>query len=305
MGTSIRDYSTPLIILFGIVLGFTLPSVGLMWKPYLTYLLMLLMFSVSLTIEPKEITKSIKNYPFIALGLLMVFIITPLLSLMAKVLFSPTAYGGTVLAFACPSAIATGFWCNVLCGDVATALVLSAVANLLAIVTLPLTMLIALGTVVEVDVGWMIVNLLELILVPLAASFLLKAIVRRNLKRLGEYTSRVNLIIMVMLIWGSIASGAKIAKGEAVEFAFLNIFMLIMLGLAFSVAYGLGRKYGRERAITLGVAASVKNAVLSLVLGMTVFGTDFLPPLIANLIAQNILLIPLIIILRKHRSNSF
>lgn len=299
MSTLVSKYSTLLIILLGIMLGFLLPNVGLLWKPYLPFLLMLLMFFVSLAIEPKEIMKSVRNYPVIGLTLFMVFIVTPLLSLVAKPFFSSTAYAGTVLAFAGPSAIATGFWSTVLNGDVPVALVISTVTNLLAIVTMPFTMLLALGTTVSIDVGWMMLYLSEMILIPLTASFLLKSIVRESLNHLSKHTSKVNSIIMMMLIWGSIAPGVATVENNAKEFAWLNTFMLITLGLAFFAAYALGRKYGRKQAITMGIAASVKNAALSLILGSTLFEPGILPPLIANLMAQNILLVPLAMILKE------
>lgn len=304
MSTFVNKYSTLLIILLGIVLGFLLPNIGLLWKPYLPYLLMVLMFFVSLTIEPKEIVKSIRDYRVIALTLSMVFIITPLLSLLAKPFFSPTAYAGTVLAFAGPSAIATGFWAAVFNAEVASALVISTVTSLLAIVTMPFTMLLVLRTTVNVDIGWMILYLSEVILIPLTASFLLKAIMKKSLNHLKQYTSRANSIIMMMLIWGSISGGVVAVEKDASEFAYLNVFMLMTLALAFFAAYTLGKRYGRKQAITIGIATSVKNAVLSLTLGATLFGSSLgptiLPPLIANLIAQNILLIPLKAILKDH-----
>jgi predicted Na+-dependent transporter len=303
MSVFINKFSTMLIILVGIMLGFLLPSVGMMWKPYLPYLLMLLMFSVSLAIEPKEIKECVKNYPVILLSLFMVFILTPLLALSAKMFFSPTDCSGTMLAFASPSAIATGFWSSVFNGDVAVGLVMSAVTNLLAIVTLPLTMLLTLGTTVTVDAIWMVLNLSEVILIPLAASFLLKRFLKPASARLREYTPKANLIIMILLIWGSIAPGVATVESNAAGFVLLNIFMLIALGLAFLAAYRSGRKYGEKEAITIGIATSVKNAVLALVLGATVFGQSVLPPLIANLIAQNLLLIPLGLILMKPRTS--
>jgi predicted Na+-dependent transporter len=63
--------------------------------------------------------------------------------------------------------------------------------------------------------------------------------------------------------------------------------------LAFATAYLLCGRFGRKRAMTIGIAASVKNAALSLVIGETMFGPAILAPLIANLIAQNLLLVPL------------
>jgi predicted Na+-dependent transporter len=75
--------------------------------------------------------------------------------------------------------------------------------------------------------------------------------------------------------------------------------MIIMLGIAFGAAYEFGKRYGRKRAITIGIATCVKNATLALVLGATMFGPNALSPLIANLIAQNVLLIPLKMVLRE------
>jgi predicted Na+-dependent transporter len=184
-------------------------------------------------------------------------------------------------------------------------MVISTVTSLLAIVTMPFTLLLALRTTVNIDVGWMIIYLSEVILIPLAASFLLKTIIKKNLGHLKQHTSRVNSIIMMMLIWGSIAPGVSAVENDAAEFAYLNVFMLITLGLAFFAAYTLGKKYGRKQAITIGIAASVKNAALTLILGATLFGSSLgptiLPPLIANLIAQNILLIPLRAILKDQQ----
>jgi predicted Na+-dependent transporter len=304
MSKSMSEYSALLIVLLGVLLGFLLPGIGRTWKAYLPYLLMLLMFFVSLAVEPKEIAYSIKNYSLIVLVLFIVFIVTPSLSLLARPLFSQADYTGTVLAFACPSAIATGFWCSVIFGDVATGLVISTVTNLLAVVTLPLTMLVFLGAAVRIDIWWMILNLAELILIPLGASLMLKRMAGKSLGHLSGYTSKVNSIIMMLLIWGSIAPGVADAEKDGLGFVLLNIFMLIVLGLAFCIAYELGRKHGRERAVTVGIAGSVKNAALSLVLGLAIFGSNVLSPLIANLIAQNVLLIPLTIILKKRCGNN-
>jgi BASS family bile acid:Na+ symporter len=299
MSVIIKEYSTMLIILAGILLGFMLPNVGLMWKPFLPYLLMLLMFFVSLTVEAKDIGDCFRKYRVIAFCLFMVFVFTPLLSVFAKVFFSSNAYSGTVLAFCSPSAIATGFWSSVFNADVAIALVISTVTSLLAIITIPLTMFLFVGTMVGIDVGWMILNLSEMILVPLGASFLLKGIASTSVKRLTRYSSKLNLIIMTLLIWGSASPGVEYVRNHVTEFMSLNVFMIIMLGIAFGAAYEFGKRYGRKRAITIGIATCVKNATLALVLGATMFGPNALSPLIANLIAQNVLLIPLKMVLRE------
>ena len=291
MSILIGKYSTLLVIVLSIILGFVLPQVGLLWKPYLSPLLMLLMFSLTLNIEPKEIAASMSNYRIIGIAMFTVFVLMPSLSLTGKAFFSPTVYAGIVLAFCCPSAIATAFWAKVFRGDVATAMVVSTLANLLSIVTVPVTMLIAVGTAVNVDVLAMMVNLAEIVLIPMAVSFLLRKFVHVNWSKMSIYSSRAELGILVLLVWGSIAPGAQYTLNNLQGFVMLNAFMLALLASAFVMTHFLTIKFGYQKAISIEIATTIKNAALSLVLGLTVFGPDVLPPLIANLVAQNLLLV--------------
>jgi predicted Na+-dependent transporter len=233
-----------------------------------------------------------KNYPVIMIGLFTVFVLTPLLSLPAKPFVSPIVFAGTLLAFCCPSAIATAFWAKVFKGDVATAMVISMITNLFSIVTIPVTMLIFSGTAVNVDAASMMVNLGEIILIPITASFLLRELVHVDWKRASIYSSRIELCILVLLIWGSIAPGVEYARNNVTEFTLLNAFMFGTLALAFVLTHFLTRRFGHKKAVSIEIATTVKNAALSLVIGLTAFGPQILPPLIANLIAQNLLLIP-------------
>jgi BASS family bile acid:Na+ symporter len=276
-----------------IVLGFVFPDVGLMWRPYLALLLMFLMFFVTLDIEPKELRRSLSNFPVIVAGLFMVFVVTPLLSLLAKPFFSPIVYAGIILAFSCPAAVATAFWAKVFRADVPAALIISTVTNLLSIVTIPATMLIAIGTTISMDVAGMMLTLAEIVLIPMTASLLIKKYVHINHGLVTAVTSRTELVILVFLVWGSTAPGVAYAKENVTEFVTLNVFLLLTLALAFVIAYFLTRRLGHKQAVSIGIATTVKNVALSLVIGSVAFGSQIIPPLIANLIAQNLLLIPL------------
>jgi len=300
MSTFISRNLTSLVILLSIALGFLLPDIGLIWKSYLAFLLALLMFFAALSIEPKDITESFRSIHLVALALFMVFVFTPALALPAKLLFSsPIVFAGITLAFCAPSAIATAFWTKVFKGDVAFALVISVLANLLSIITMPLTMLIATGQNVTVDFRWMILNLAEVILVPITAAFTLKRAKRFNWKRVTGFGSKIELVILIMLIWASIAQGASLIRSNLWEFAWLNTYMIATLAIAFATAYLLGKRSGHKRAVTMGIAACVKNAALALVIGVTLYGSEILPPLIANLIGQNLLIVPLQLLVKE------
>ena len=291
MSNIISKYSTLLVIVLSIVLGFALPGVGLIWKSFLVPLLMLLMFSLTLTVEPHEITRSVRNYRLVGIGVFTVFVVTPMLSLVSGLFFSSIVYAGVVLALCCPSAVATAFWAKVFRGDIAAAIVISTVTNLLSILTIPATMLIAVGAAVNVDVGGMMLNLAEIVLVPMLASFLVRKFVHIDWTKLGEYNSKIELGILVLLVWGSIAPGVANTLDNLGQFVVLNVFLLAVLAVALALAHFLTERLGHQKAVSIGIAATVKNAALSLVIGLTVFGSSVMPPLIANLVAQNMLLV--------------
>jgi len=294
MSAFVKKYYTSLVVVSSIVLGFLFLQLGAIWKPYLSILLMLLMFFVMLGIDPREIVNSARNLPLVLTGLMTVFVLVPVLSLIAKPFFSSIVYIGIVLALCCPSAVVSSFWTKLLKGDVATALVMSIATNLLSVVTIPATMLLAAGTALNVDVVSMMLNLAEIILVPMAASYLLRKFVRIEWNKINAYGSRIELGLLVLVIWGSVASGAKYVTNEVPEFVSLNVFMFAILAAAFALTYRLTERFGHKRAISIGIATTVKNAALSLVIGLAAFpnAPQVLPPLIANLIAQNLLLIP-------------
>jgi predicted Na+-dependent transporter len=292
-------YSTFLVIVLSIVLGFALPQVGVIWKSYLTVLLMLLMFFVALSLESREITAAAMNYPIIIIGLSTTLILVPLIGVSGKPFFSPLDFAGIILALCCPSAIVSSFWTQAFKGDVATALVISVITNLLSIVTIPVTILVAVGMTLNVNPTSMMLNLAEIILIPMTIAFVMRKYIHIDWNRARTFGSRAELGIIVLIIWGSIAAGITYVESDPMEFVALNSFILTILATAFAATYLLTRRFGYQKAIAVMIPTTVKNAALSLVIGLTAFGPEVLPPLIANLIAQNIILIPAKAVTRK------
>jgi BASS family bile acid:Na+ symporter len=285
-------YGTLLVVSLSIVLGFALPQVGVVWKSYLTPLLMVLMFFVALSLESKEITAAARNYPVIMIGLSTTLILVPLIGLSARLFFSPVNYAGSILALCCPSAIVSSFWTKIFKGDVATTLVISVITNLLSIITIPMTILLAVGLTLNVNATSMMLNLAEIILLPMPIALLIRKYVHIDWSKVRNFGSTAELGIIFLIIWGSIASGIAYVVGDIIEFVVLNGFMLSILAIACAATYLLTRRFGYQKAIAIMIPTTIKNAALSLVIGITAFSPQILPPLIANLIAQNLLLIP-------------
>jgi BASS family bile acid:Na+ symporter len=294
MSTFLATSVTPLAIIASIVFGFLFPAVGLLWKNYIGLLLVLLMLFLYLRIDTGDVKNSFQDAKPLGWALLMTFVFMPLLALVGRVFFAPILLSGIVLAFSSPPAAATGFWARIFKGDVAFALILTAVASLLAVFIVPASMLLATGAISSFDPYPMILMLAELILIPAVIVLLLKKAVHIEWNRVTRHTAHVELGVVFLLIWGSIAPGIESVKENLLQFGLLNVFMFASLGLGFSISFLVGRRFGYRHAISAGIATCVKNAGLSLVIGLTIFGPSVIPPLIANLVAQNLLIVLLL-----------
>jgi len=299
MKTFLTRNSTSIVVLLSLLVGFLFPTVGLIWGNYLGVLLILLMFFSFLRINTQETKQSLRNLRPIGFALLMVCFFLPLFALPAKIIFPPVIFAGIVLAFASPSAVVTAFWTRIFKGDIAFALVITVMVTLLAVVTIPVTMLLETGTTVGMDLGALVRLLAELVLIPVLAVFLLKRAVSIRWEGITKNMHAVELLIVFLLVWGSIAPGTGTVENDPVQFLSLSIFILFFIALGFSMAYLLGKKFGYGRAIATGIATCVKNAGLSLVIGLSVFKSAVLPPLIANLVVQNLLIVSLELLFRE------
>jgi predicted Na+-dependent transporter len=99
-------------------------------------------------------------------------------------------------------------------------------------------------------------------------------------------------VLFRSLIWGAVAPGAIFVEERPIEFMLLLFFILSILSVTFAVAYFSGKRFGRTNAIALSVASSHKNSTLAIVIGELVLGPIALPALIANLVGQNLFVIP-------------
>ena len=294
---SLRNIKLSLIVFLGLSLGFILPLFGLFFKPFLTYLLMLLMFFVCLKIDVADFKKIKLRTILIALFFILIF--TPLLS-MVGVLFMPLIFAGILLAFSCPSAAASAFYSDAFKGNSSVPVILTTITSLISIISLPLTMLIGVGVSIKIDTISMILNLIQVVLIPLLAAFLIKKYLRKISEKACKYDKIVSYIIITFILWGGVASGISYIEGNMYEFLEINLLVTFLLTVALLVSYFIGKIFGREIAITLAITTFMKNGILALVIGSIAFGSGILPVVVANIIDQNILIIILGLLLKHN-----
>ncbi|MEM3673069.1 MAG: bile acid:sodium symporter [Candidatus Bathyarchaeia archaeon] len=284
------------VILVGILLGFFLPQIGALLSPYLSYVLILLMFFSSLEIYPKKLFDFLRRPQLLLLSLLIVFILTPLLSLSVGFL-NPITFAGVLLTLSTPPAVASAFWAKHLNGDLELALMIITVGSFLSVFTLPLTMFLVIGRVIQLNLISMVLDLSKLIFLPALLAFLFQRKFPQVTKKLVLHRFKISILLMLLILWGSISGGVQLIE-NVLELGMLTVLIFTLLVVALAGSYFLTRKFGKPQTVAIGIATTLRNGVLSIVVGTTAFGSQILPSLIGGILAQSIMLMLLQIVLK-------
>jgi predicted Na+-dependent transporter len=164
--------------------------------------------------------------------------------------------------------------------------------NILALVTIPITILLVTQTIAQIDSVSIIVNLIFILVVPLVAAQVLRRLLSQITQKIVVRSHPIQQALVLFLIWGAVAPGAIYVKESPVQFLLLMFFIMFILSATFIIAYFSGKRFGRSSAIALSVVSSHKNSTLAIVIGGLVLGPIALPALIANLVGQNLFVIP-------------
>jgi len=171
------------------------------------------------------------------------------------------------------------------------AIVLTTITTLISIVTLPLTMWVGVGVLIKFDPLSMILNLIQMVLLPLLAAIIFSKYLTKVSRKVSKYGYIINSLVIIFILWGGVASGINYIESNVYDFIEINLVVTSLLTVALLSSYGIGKMFSKKHAITLSIATFLKNATLALVIGLLTFGSGVLPALVSHIIDQNILLI--------------
>ncbi|TFH23879.1 hypothetical protein E4G67_02595, partial [Candidatus Bathyarchaeota archaeon] len=225
----IRKFSSIIVALIAVSLGLLLPGIGLLWHSYTSIFLALIMFFVALNIKPREFVNSLRNYKIILIALCLVFLVPPIFSVVGIPFFKPVEYAALVIAFSSPAAISSVFWCDVFRGHTPLALIVSMVTNILALFTIPITILLVTQTLAQIESVAIFTNLFFILVVPLVAAQALRRLLSQKTQRIVVRSPSIQQALVLFLIWGAVAPGAIFVRESPIEFILLLFFILLIL----------------------------------------------------------------------------
>ncbi|MEK7172074.1 MAG: hypothetical protein AAB739_04150 [Patescibacteria group bacterium] len=288
-----------LIILISVALGLIWPAPAIPLKPYLSYLLMLMMFFTCLKIEIRgisHINKNILKYIFV---LMMVFIVPTLIVFLFKNAVSKDIFIGLLVTAAVPSGISVIYVSDLLKGEPIKALTITTLAHLVSPVVTPALVWFFARQSIDVNFWDMMIVIIKLIVIPLVVAGIFRVFKWHNF--FAEKSTVVNMFLTIALIWGIIAPVQKLIfenLGQIVLPLIISV-SILSAGIVLSVISGSTK----QERITWIITNIMRNYTLASVIVLEMFGPVALLGSVIYMLVGHVILIPLQFIFsdRTHR----
>lgn len=246
--------------------------------------LFLIMIGIGLTLTSRDFAREARDPRGIIVGTLGQIVLMPAVAfLIAYLLSLPAAIAvGLVIIAACPGGTTSNVIAYLARGNVALSIVLTVLASLITIVTLPIAANLALrwrpaasGASIEVPVLRTIALLVAIVLVPVAIGMAIRARWPRRAAALERAVSLFGGVVLAVLIVAiAVSLGADI--WTYLRQAGLAAILLNLGGLA--VGYGIVRlaRLSFESRLTGAIELGIKNATLGILIAVNVIGSEAL-----------------------------
>ncbi len=230
--------------LLGIICGFSAPVQVQSLKPYMSPLISVMVYAMTVTIKFSELAQAPKKFKQITLGMILNFGLLPAICFLLAVAFlssKPTWAVGFILMGTVPCAGMCVVWTGLLKGDVSLALIIGALTMILGAVTIPgLTALLA-GVYVSVNVLDLLLYIVTMLAIPLILGILTRQVLEAKLgKSVEKYLPifpPASAVTAMILMFSMLAINMIMVPGDLSAIALLVIPPLIVFPVAFGCAH--------------------------------------------------------------------
>ncbi len=240
----------------------------------------LVFFFSGLILDTSHIRAGLTDMKGTIHSLLLIFAVSPVLG--AAIAFLPMATGikiGLFLVAVMPTTMSSGVvMTGAAGGRIAHALVITVIANVLAVFTIPVTLSLLLfttgnDTAIIIDKAAVMIRIGLFVVLPLVIGLSVRVGLRRWLIKISSSIQILNQLLVLCIVWMGIAQSKPVllkAQGElAVIVLVVSGFHLVLLYAAWQSLKALRVPVGkRESVLFMGIQ---KTLPLSVILQVTLF----------------------------------
>lgn len=252
-------------------------------NPILDYLvppvLFLLMFIVGAGLTPSEF-RHVRDRPItIVLATLAQVILLPALAASLVWILEPRPHiaAGLVLAAACPGGALSNYYCLLARADVALSVVLTAVASLASLVTLPVAISLGFALLgnqdprVSVPVARILLQLVVFVLLPIGMGMVTRSRWPVAMTRWLPGLNRIGLGALIGILVVVFVNQAGALSGEFLSVILLAV-MFTVLSFMLGASLGWVLRFGSASISSLGLEFSVRNLAIMALVAVSTFG---------------------------------
>ena len=174
-------------------------------------LLSLVMFSMGLTLEFNDFYRILKNFKTVCLGILLQFLIMPILGfLLIKFFNIEQIIGiGVILVGCAPGGTASNVICYLAKGDVALSISLTICSTILAVFLMPILFWIYTGANIEIPIYQMMLSIFKIVIVPVFLGVIVNSFNFLKIEKTKLYLPLIAVIAIVFIITIIIGSNSN------------------------------------------------------------------------------------------------
>ncbi len=230
-------------------------------KRLIVPLIQIIMFGMGTMLCLADFARVLQMPRAVMIGMVLQFSVMPLAGagLAAAFGFPPEVAAGVVLIGSCPGGVASNVMTYLARGNVALSVTMTACSTLVSPVMTPLMMKLLAGRYIPIDVVAMMLNILQIVIVPIAAGLIANRILRA-LKLRGDWLDRLLSLVAMAAICVIIAIITALSRDQLLQVGFALIGAAVLHnGLGYSLGYGgaslagLGESERRTVAIEVGL----------------------------------------------------
>ena len=261
-----------LVLLISLLALFVPASFSWIHPSAINPLLGVVMFGMGLTLKPIDFKIVFSRPRDVIVGCLAQFTIMPLAAWMLCRLFHlPSDIAiGVVLVGCCPGGTASNVITYLAKGDVALSVGMTGVSTLLAPFLTPFLVYLLAGASIEVNVWGMFASILQVVIVPIVAGFVLNHYFRSYTEKVLPFLPMLSTVTISLIIACIISvNAARIMDCSLLLWGVVMMHNLLGLSLGYSVGTLLGMKKSQSSAVAIEVG--MQNSGLATSLAATHF----------------------------------
>jgi BASS family bile acid:Na+ symporter len=244
--------------------------------------LMLVMFSIGLTLTLGDFATVARRPKLVGAGFVTHLFVLPALAFLVGLLFrlSPERALGLFIVSLCPAGTTSNAMTFVGRGNVALAVILTALSSIVTVFTIPLVLSLAVPwflaeagrTVPHLDPVGMMFQLALITLLPILAGMILRHFQAGFAARLARWLRPTAFAIIVVVVAFSVIVAGRLVLDNLLG-ATPAIYALNLAAIGFGLLLGKTLGASARDAMTLSIETSVQNVTLAIFLTLTVLGS--------------------------------